>query len=255
MLHEAVSVPELIDRECAHEFLKEATRLAASEELVRIGAALAAKSDLFREHLGAERIHALTEDAWRGLTSRMFFFRRRQARLAQGDRFAALRDEIAELLHGDAPLRQRFNAFVAARSELKPALRFGLASELLHYAQPERYWLWTHWIWDPATRGGALPLVLQDSAALGGADAGESYEQVGTAMVSLQAAGDVDGFTYLGRRPFGITVFLACVYAVYMYTVFRMRLSKEFNQLLPELPEFAQRLLGVREHRRGVAHV
>lgn len=255
MLHEAVSVPELIDRECAHEFLKEATRLAASEELVQIGAALAAKSALFQAHLSAERIEALTEDAWRELTGRMFFFRRRRARLPHGADFAVLRGEIGALLYGAAPIRERFNAFVAARGELKAPLRYGLAGELLHYARPDDYWLWTHWIWDPATRGGALPLVLQDDAELAGADPGQAYEQVGRAMASLQAAGDVEGFTYLGRRPFGITVFLACVYAVYMYTVFRMRLSKEFNQLLPELPEFAQRLLGVHQPRRGEGHV
>ncbi len=40
-------------------------------------------------------------------------------------------------------------------------------------------------------------------------------------------------------------MFLACVYAVYMYTVFRMKLSNEFNRILPELPEFTRRLLGV----------
>jgi hypothetical protein len=40
-----------------------------------------------------------------------------------------------------------------------------------------------------------------------------------------------------------------------MYTVFQMRLSKEFNRVLPELPEFAQRLLGVHDSRQGQAHV
>jgi hypothetical protein len=255
VLHEAISVQEVIDRECAHEFLKEATRLAASEELVRIGAALAAKSELFREHLSAEGIGALSEEDWSTLAARMFFFRRKRAWRPGSEGFAALRASIADLLHGAAPVRERFNTFVAARTELKPALRFGLASELLFYSQPERYWLWTHWIWDPATRGGALRLVLQDDAELAGADAGETYEQVGKALASLQRVGAEDGFAYLGRGPFGVTVFLACVYAVYMYTVFQMRISKEFNRVLPELPEFAQRLLGVHDSRQGQAHV
>ena len=37
----------------------------------------------------------------------------------------------------------------------------------------------------------------------------------------------------------------SCVYAVYMYTVFRVKLSQEFNRILPELPELVQRVLGV----------
>ncbi|MFZ8940730.1 MAG: hypothetical protein ACO2ZK_01810, partial [Gemmobacter sp.] len=39
-----------------------------------------------------------------------------------------------------------------------------------------------------------------------------------------------------GRGLFGTDVFLASVYAVYMYTVFRVKLSQEFNRILPELP-------------------
>ena len=60
------------------------------------------------------------------------------------------------------------------------------------------------------------------------------------------AQGRADGWTWTGRGLFGPDVFLACVYAVYMYTVFRVRLSQEFNRILPELPELVQRVLGVR---------
>ena len=33
---------------------------------------------------------------------------------------------------------------------------------------------------------------------------------------------------------------------LYMYTVFRLKLSDEFNRILPELPELVERVLGVR---------
>ena len=50
-----------------------------------------------------------------------------------------------------------------------------------------------------------------------------------------------------GHGTYGIDVFLACVYAVYMYTVFRVKLSDEFNRILPELPELTRRVLGVQK--------
>jgi hypothetical protein len=54
------------------------------------------------------------------------------------------------------------------------------------------------------------------------------------------------GFTSSGAKGlFGIDVFLACVYAVYMYTVLRLRMTQEFNKVVPELPELVRRLLGV----------
>lgn len=38
---------------------------------------------------------------------------------------------------------------------------------------------------------------------------------------------------------------MAAVYGVYMYTVLAMRMSKEFNRVLPTLPDLVRRLLGV----------
>ena len=48
-----------------------------------------------------------------------------------------------------------------------------------------------------------------------------------------------------GHGVFGTDVFLASVYAVYMYTTLRMRMTQEFNKIIPELAELVQRLLGV----------
>ena len=61
----------------------------------------------------------------------------------------------------------------------------------------------------------------------------------------MHAQAEGIGYGFAGRGLFGTDVFLACVYAVYMYTVFRVKLSQEFNRILPELPELVQRVLGV----------
>lgn len=79
----------------------------------------------------------------------------------------------------------------------------------------------------------------------------ETYENVGRAMAMVNQAGHAEGFSRMGRGVFGTDLFLACVYTVYMYTVFRMRLSEEFNRILPELPEFTRRILGVHKITLG----
>ena len=53
------------------------------------------------------------------------------------------------------------------------------------------------------------------------------------------------GFRTSGHGVFGTDVFLASVYAVYMYTTLRMRMTQEFNRVIPELAELVSRLLGV----------
>ena len=47
------------------------------------------------------------------------------------------------------------------------------------------------------------------------------------------------------RAEFANSAFLACAYTVYMYGSTSWRLSRDFNELLPSLPNMARRLLGL----------
>jgi len=82
---------------------------------------------------------------------------------------------------------------------------------------------------------------------LHGRDAGETYMKVGVAVAFVRATGEAAGFARFGMNssPFGVDVFLSCVYAVYMYTTLRLRMTQEFNRVVPQLPELSRRLLGV----------
>ena len=126
-------------------------------------------------------------------------------------------------------------------------MRINFAGELLHFSNPRQYWLWTNWIWDPDANTGSLPLVVQEEVDLLGDTPGETYMRVGQAMAQVRQAGQQRGFSNLGHGTYGVDVFLACVYAVYMYTVFRVKLSDEFNRILPNLPELTRRVLGVQK--------
>jgi hypothetical protein len=64
-------------------------------------------------------------------------------------------------------------------------------------------------------------------------------------MAFVEETGKAAGFTTVGPGLFGADVFLAAVYAVTMYTVLRMRMTREFNRVVPPLPDLVRRLLGV----------
>jgi hypothetical protein len=100
-------------------------------------------------------------------------------------------------------------------------------------------------MWDPRANTGALPLVTTEDFDLDAPDRGEAYVRVGEAMAFVNETGKAVGFTDLGSGQFGADVFLACVYSVYMYTVLRLRMTQEFNRIVPELPDLVRRLLGV----------
>ena len=234
-----------MDSESALEFMKEATRLAKSWQLEDIGQRLELKSELFMSILAAEKMDLVSEEELGKVIGAIFSIRRKSKRLIKAYGFENLRLRIKNLLHSSDPLEKRFDDFVDSVQVIEERMRINFASELLHFSDPEKYWLWTNWIWDPDNNTGALLLVMEEGVDLLGETNGETYAKVGEAMFQLNEVGHARSFTKMGRGLFGTDVFLACVYAVYMYTAFRIKLSEEFNRILPELPELTQRVLGV----------
>lgn len=245
MLYDTLTVKEIVDSETALEFMKEATRLAKSWQLEEIGQRLEKKSELFLSILAADKIDLMSEAQLDKVIGFIFMIRRKSKRLIEANGFDNLHQRIKTLLYGSDPLENRFDDFVDSIEMIEERMRINFASELLHFSAPEKYWLWTNWIWDPDNNTGALPLVLQEEVDPVGETNGETYIKVGEAMLRLNEVGHARSFAKMGRGLFGTDVFLACVYAVYMYTAFKIKLSEEFNRILPELPELTQRVLGV----------
>jgi hypothetical protein len=244
VLHDSLTTDQVVDAEAALEFMKEATKLASTSELEDIGQRLEMKSAVFAALLAPDAIGALDEAGLKRLTGMIFTVRRKAKRLLKANGIDTLRTELEALLYGPDPVAARLDRFMGAVGGLEEAMILSLATETLHYTDPGRYWLWTHWIWNPKGNG-ALALVTQDDVKLTPGTHGEVYQQVGRATAAINEAGHAAGYSRSGRGLFGTDVFLACVYAVFMYTVFRVKLSQEFNRILPELPELVQRVLGV----------
>lgn len=257
MLHDVLPTEQVVDADAAMEFMKEATRLASVSELEDIGARLERKSRIFRRMLDREYVGRLDEAGFERLVKLVFSVRRKGRRLLRRHGLPTVRTALTDLLYGDGEVGERFDRFVGTVDGLERAMIVSLASEVLHFTDPQRYWLWTHWVFNPATGTGALPLVIRThvpsegsqgelAVDLTGERPGEVYGKVGEAMAAVDAAGHRSGYSRAGRGLFGTDVFLASVYAVYMYTVFRVKLSQEFNRILPELPELVERVLGAR---------
>ncbi len=234
---------QVVDTPSAEEFMREAMQKITLAELDAIEQEVAAKSGRFQQELAPGRIEQLGEEGWRSLFHMIFAVRRKAREVWSSD----LPGRVRDLLYGDADLSARFQSFTNTLSGLDANIRYDLASELLHYTRPDDYWLWTRWMWDPEQETGSLRLVTMDDFDLHAPTLGETYLRVGEALAFVNETGRAVGFTRIGdsQSAFGADVFLACVYTVYTYTVLRLRMTNEFNKVMPELPEMARRLLGV----------
>ncbi len=158
---------------------------------------------------------------------------------------------VKGLLHGEPPTPVRVSSFVEKLTALDTRLALELATGLLHNTSPASNWLWTRWLWDPTTGTGILPLLAGSTHNLLSDNLADGYARVGavTAMSMKFAEGTglfVEELTSNeNRAQFANSAFLACAYAVYMYGSTSWRLSRDFNELLPSLPNMARRLLGL----------
>ena len=237
---------QVVDTESAREFMRETLAKITPGELDTIAEELGRKHAGFRARLDRPSVR-LGEADLRAVLRSVFAARRRVPDFLGRLGVERLAGWIDDLLHGAGPAPGRLETFCERLDGLPPTVRYDVGSELLHFTDPERYWLWSRWLWDPQTRTGALPLVTMEEYDLDGGSVGETYLRVGRALAFVHETGRAAGFTRVGHGPFGVDVYLACVYGVYVYTTVRMRMTQEFNRVIPPLPELARRLLGVHE--------
>jgi len=252
MLYDSLTIQEVVDSESADEFLKEATKLASSSELESIARQLEIKQTMFAESLSAENLAKMEAEEFVQLLNHIFSIRRRAAKFVKAVGVENLRAATMTLLYGEGEADKRFEDFVKSISETVDRRRcINLASELLHFNDPQKNCLWTNWVWDSETGSGAISMVVKEGVELDGKDDSERYRNISAALRMVDVLGHSRNISGNAPGMLGMDLFLACVHAVYMYTVFRLKMSDEFNRILPELPELVERVLGVRQLEAG----
>ena len=232
------------------EMLQEALKQVSSDDVIAIADELAERhAYLF---LGIETDSAKLTSSFADIAAAVTHTRANSRTItnyfSQGDYKI-----FEELLDGESPTPLRVAKFVERLNALDTRLALELASGLLHNISPNANWLWTRWLWDPTTGTGILPLLAGSTHNLLADNLADGYARVGavTAMSMKFAEGTglwTDELISNEKRAgFANSAFLACAYNVYLYGTTSWRLSREFNNLLPSLPNLARKLLGLKK--------
>jgi len=236
---------QLIDIEAAREFMKETLDKVDKQILIEIANTLEEKSLLFQNALSKDKILELTKEDFDNILDKVFSIRRKKNKLYETISFENLKAAIYELLHSLDRIEKRFQDFFNILGDLNTSLKYDLAGELLHFSYPDKYWLWSRWMWDPKNKTGAIPLVTSEDFDLQGTEMSETYMKVGKGVAFVHSVAESAEFQFINRSLFGTDVYLSCVYIIYAYTVLKIKMTKEFNEVMPGLTEFSRRLLGV----------
>ncbi|MCP3974638.1 MAG: hypothetical protein GY720_09110 [bacterium] len=240
---------QVVDTQTAREFTEQVLSRVGRDELSDVAALLEHKVQAFQTLLARDALRSLTEAQATNLLRSVFSTRRKHRVILDTLTLGGFVDLCDDLLYGDAPVATRLaifhNEVGGIGRDLPSQVGFDLGSSLLHFSDPERYWLWTQWMWDPRNLTGSLPLVVTEEVDLIADDIAETYRRIGVAIAFVNDVGEAAEFRERGHGILDTDVFLACVYGIYMYTTLRMRMTQEFNQVVPELGELLRRLLGV----------
>ena len=234
---------QIVDTPVARDFVSEVLARVSPDELASIADAAQAKSDAVRTFL-ANGASGLDRADLRRLLRSAFVSRRRADAILDAVGHEDLAGAIDTLLRDTGDLAERVSP-LADLLHAFPEAAADLPFELLRFHEPERWWPWARWMWDPRSDTGALRLLIVDEVDLFGQSREDTYYRVGEAMAVVEGTARAAGLVAITGGQFGVDVFLGCVYGVYMYTVLRLRMSQEFNRIVPELPELVRRLLGV----------
>ncbi|MCE7734826.1 MAG: hypothetical protein GPJ54_08125 [Candidatus Heimdallarchaeota archaeon] len=237
-----------IDKHTTYDFIAQVYNEVAPNILHDIGVKLDIKSNYFKKQLNPDSVLNLNEIEIRDIIKSIFSIRSISKKWTDSQ-LKIFAQQTSELLHGEDTLVFRFNQFCQnVQTELSVKQPFDLASEILCFYDPNQYWLWTTWMYEPKKFTGALTLVLDDGKILEQPTYGSQYLMIGSAIEEIDKIATELGIreaSMVKTSKFETYVFLCAVYAVYMYTVLRMRMTKEFNTILPNMIELILRLLRI----------
>ncbi len=202
---------------------------------------LLAKSFIFQERLAKERLPSLKEEDILQIMEHMFPTRRKKQKVLEGTGLDRLKGAISDLLYGKAKSwEERVERFVKEIRGIDRKFARDMASELLHFTFPDKYVLWTSWIWDVESESGAVVFLKEEPPKRH--MYGETYEEF--EQIYKQVQEKLLDFGIKVKGYLFVDIFLAMIYATYVdyMTLSIMHSAKGF---FPPAGSIAKRLLGV----------
>ena len=234
-----------VDAPTARELLEEAHAKITREEIAAVVDLLEVKARAFQARLGPDAIATADERVLREILRSVFVSRRRVGAIFGARPAEQLRETIARLLHGDDPAHERLAVFCGAIELPELAAAASSAASCCTSATPPAIACARASSTTP-TRAPARCRCSSARATSSRATASPRPTSASSrAMRSVDASPEAASFRPQGGGALATDVFLACVYGVYMSTVLGLKMSREFNSLIPPLPQLARRLLGV----------
>ena len=202
---------------------------------------LLAKSLLFQEKFAKDKLPSLKEEDLLQVMEHMFPTRRKKQKILQETGLDRLKRAISDLLYGKAQSwEERVERFVKEIRGIDRKSARDMASEILHFTFPDKYVLWTSWIWDLDSESGAVVFLKEEPPKR--SMYGETYEEFEQIYKQIQEK--LIDFGIKVKGYLFVDIFLAMIYGTYVdyMSLSTMHSAKGF---FPPAGSIARRILGI----------
>jgi len=227
--------------------------IAGSEEhggIERYIDAVKLKSEMFKQALAEIEAGALDVETFKGLCTFMATVRRRIGAWLSEESFQQINAALIELYSDAEPVDERINRF-CARFPNDKGHRWvkDLATEMLHFADPERIPLMNRWVWDAKANTGVIREIWHaddiDQITIPVADGYDTF-----LMLREELSQFLSDNGFFRDMLFYVDVLCAQIYANYICEQGGSYLRADFSA--PEDPmQHTRRLLGLDGVRSG----
>ena len=227
--------------------------IAGSEEhggIERYIDAVKLKSEMFKQALAEIEAGALDVETFKGLCTFMATVRRRIGAWLSEESFQQINAALIELYSDAEPVDERINRF-CARFPNDKGHRWvkDLATEMLHFADPERIPLMNRWVWDAKANTGVIREIWHaddiDQITIPVADGYDTF-----LMLREELSQFLSDNGFFRDMLFYVEVLCAQIYANYICEQGGSYLRADFSA--PEDPmQHTRRLLGLDGVRSG----
>ena len=177
------------------------------------------KSDFLR------RLEIRTEADVKNLFEVIFYAKKHYSEVINSTGVAQFSQAYSLLKDSSKPYEERVNQFVSMVKGGNKKDIEDMAKEIIHFLEPEKYPLWTRWIWNKERNTGAITYVLKDGVTL------KSESEFFSALQELKSVLDIFGLDTGNYYP--TSIFLVYAYVRLLDYTTHLAIDRKVAGLLP----------------------
>jgi len=106
-----------------------------------------------------------TEEDVKKLFDVIFYAKRHYNEIIGNNGIDKIKLAFKTLRNKDLPYGERVKAFTSLKASEPEDIEY-MAREIIHFLEPEKYPLWTRWLWNPNKNSGSITYILKDGVVL-----------------------------------------------------------------------------------------